>query len=259
MSTIRKATTLAVLALLAQTGDASAAGLQVSPVSLTLKATQNADGLVLSNTGDGTIHAQVRVYHWTQDAKGDQLAPSQGLVISPPLVTVKPGEQQLIRVIRTGAPPNGADAVEDAYRLAVDELPIEAAEGDKPAKALQFVVHYSLPVFVEPVDTESVKPDAPLPSPPPLQWTLRRDGAQPVLEVANGGRRHAQLASLIFADNGGKRTEIEPGLLGYVLPGQTMHWTLKQPAALFAGGGTFEVHVNGVQAKQDIASAERPR
>lgn len=35
---------------------------------------------------------------------------------------------QLIRVIRASAPPSGVDAVEDAYRLSIDEIPVQSTE-----------------------------------------------------------------------------------------------------------------------------------
>src|SRR5690625_4670723 len=105
---------------------AYASGLQVSPVSLTLQADQNAQGLWLSNTGSSVVHAQVRVYHWTQNGGAKQLTPSRALVVSPPMLAIQPGQKQLIRVIRVGAPPSGPNAVEDAYRLAIDELPIDS-------------------------------------------------------------------------------------------------------------------------------------
>jgi fimbrial chaperone protein len=60
--------TIAMLAALAMASSfAHASGLQVSPVSLSLQPTQNADGLWLSNSGDALVRAQVRVYHWTQE------------------------------------------------------------------------------------------------------------------------------------------------------------------------------------------------
>lgn len=71
------------------------------------------------NAGSNPINAQVRVFHWSQSDYGDKLAASQGLVISPPMLTLAPGGRQLIRVIRTGPPP----ATEDAYRLSINELP----------------------------------------------------------------------------------------------------------------------------------------
>lgn len=224
-----------------------ASGLQVAPVTLSLQPSQNADGLWLSNTGDNVIHAQVRVYHWAQDANGDQLTLSQGLVISPPILQLAVGEQQLVRVIRLGAPPNGSGAVEDAYRVAIDELPVDM----HGKKGLQFVLHYMLPVFVEPAGVTA--------APPILHWSLQQDGDHAVLQVGNTGGSHAQLASLSFINSAGQRSEITPGLLGYVLPGATMRWVLKPPVAVFASGGTLEASINGEKATQKLSLADRPR
>lgn len=227
--------------------NAGASGLQVAPTTLSLKATQNADGLWLINTGDNVVHAQVRVYHWTQNDQGDQLAASRGLVISPPMLQLAAGDRQLIRVIRTGAPPNGADAVEDAYRLAIDELPIDV-EGKR---GLQFVLHYSVPIFIEPAGTAK--------APPQLRWRLQRHGEQVMLQVSNHGGTHAQLAALSYIDSTGHRTDINPGLLGYVLPGATMQWMLKPPATAFSAGGTLEAMINGEKAAQNLSLADRSR
>lgn len=109
-----------LLGMVASLNPAAASGLQIAPVTLTLLATQNADGIWLSNAGENVLNAQVRVFHWSQSAYGDKLSPSQGLVISPPMLALAPGERQLIRVIRTGPPSAHA---EDAYRLSIDELP----------------------------------------------------------------------------------------------------------------------------------------
>lgn len=232
--------------LLAGAG-AWSSGLQVAPVSLTLQPGQNADGLWLSNTGDGPLQAQVRVYRWTQADGAEQLTPSQELVVSPPMLGIGPGERQLVRVIRIGAPPAGNDAVEAAYRLAIDELPVR----DSGKKGVQFVLHYSVPVFVRPRDKADVAPE--------LHWRLQREGAQAALVVSNTGTGHAQLSDLAFVDRAGHRTDIAGGLLGYVLPGATMHWTLKQPAAVFAGTGTLEATINGAKATQTLSLADRAR
>jgi len=236
-----------LIAALWMAGSASASGLQVAPTTLSLKATQNADGLWLINTGDNVVHAQVRVYHWTQNDQGDQLAASRGLVISPPMLQLAAGDRQLIRVIRTGALPSGTDAVEDAYRLAIDELPIDV-EGKR---GLQFVLHYSVPIFIEPTGTTKV--------PPQLRWDLQRHGEQVMLQVSNHGGTHAQLAALSYIDNAGHRTDINPGLLGYVLPGATMQWMLKPPATAFSAGGTLEAMINGEKAAQNLSLADRSR
>ena len=208
---------------------ALAAGLQVAPISLTLDARRGADGLWLSNTGDATLNAQVRVFHWTQANGTDELAASRGLAVSPPMLKLEPGARQLVRVIRTGAAPAGH---EDAFRLLVDEVPDAASQAD----GLNFVLRYSIPVFV--ASGPAVQ------SPPQLVWSLR-DGAAMALEVANTGSTHAQLASLAFTGGDGASIPISDGLLGYVLPGATMRWPLKADRGAFAHGGRLSARING--------------
>ena len=227
-------------------GAAGAAGLQVSPVTLTLKPIQQADGLWLTNTGSAPLDAQVRVFRWTQVDGQERLGPTQGLVVSPPMLELPVDGRQLIRVIRSGVPPAGP--AEESYRVLVDELPLPQPEGQK---GLSFVMRHSLPIFVAPAGAP--------PSPPQLQWTLQRQGDQTVLEVANSGGTHAQLADLVFADAAGQRTVVHAGLLGYVLPGATMRWPLKIGAASLSTTGQWQVMINGSSAAQNIAPLDRKR
>lgn len=228
-------------------GVVCASGLQVAPTTLSLQASQNADGIWLSNIGNDVVHAQVRVYHWTQDGQGDQLVPSRGLIISPPMLQLMSGDRQLIRIIRTTPPPIGKGSVEDAYRLAIDELPI----GTQGKPGLKFVLHYSVPIFIEPADSASLSPQ--------LQWSLQPGDKGVALQVSNNGNGHAQLAGVSYIDASGHRTEITQGLLGYVLPGSTMRWTLKPPAAVFTAGGVLETMINGEKVTQSLSLADHSR
>ena len=231
--------------LAASGGQAGATGLQVAPTMLTLSAARSADGLWLSNTGTEPLHAQVRVYAWGQEGGEDRLTPSRALIASPPMVQLEAGTRQLVRVIRAGAPPSTS---EEAFRVIVDELPLDAAasatangEPAADATALKFVLRYSVPIFVEPAT----------PGSPDLNATLT-GGGQPMLEVRNAGTRHAQLANLAI-DAQGQREELAPGLLGYVLAGQTMRWPLKISPIELARGGNLQAKVNGEPAEQILA------
>jgi fimbrial chaperone protein len=235
---------VAALALGLACGIAAASGLQVSPVTLTLQPAQNADGLWLSNTGDNVVHAQVRVYRWTQENGVEKLTPSRGLLVSPPMVQLAMSDRQLIRVIRADAPPG---AVEDAYRVVIDELPVEVQE----KKGLQLVLRYSVPIFVAATGAQSAAPQ--------LKWSLRREGDQAVLEIANSGGMHAQLADVNFVDTAGRRTQLHAGLMGYILPGARMRWPLKSSAAAFALGGILETMINGNSTQENIPPLERAR
>ena len=223
-----------------------ASGLQVSPISLSLQARENASGLTLSNSSDEAINAQVRVYQWSQDEKGDQLTPSRGLLPSPPMIRLNPGDKQLVRIIRAKTPPQGVEAVEDSYRIFVNELPIKST---KQKSGLQFAMSYSLPVFVQPVGITKTEPK--------LQWrySLQPDGKQITLRVSNSGNGHAKLIDLSVMDDTGNSVNIHQGLLGYVLPGATMKWTLKIPPSALQTGtttGKFKVVINGIQTIQDV-------
>lgn len=229
--------------LLLTNGVAMASGLQVSPISLSLQAKQNASGLTLSNTGDDVIHAQVRVYQWSQDEKGDQLTVSRGLLASPPIIELQPGEKQLIRIIRASAPPSGIGAVESSYRLSIDELPTPSAE---QKAGLQFALSYSLPVFIQPVGIQQTAPK--------LQWnyTVQPDGNYVVMRVINSGNGRAQLAKLSIDDASGNTIEINSGLLGYVLPGATMQWMLKVPPNELKNSSRIKVMINGTDTIQNV-------
>ena len=234
----------AALALALAHALASASGLQVSPVTLTLQASQNADGLWLSNTGDTVVHAQVRVYQWSQENGTEKLTPSRELLVSPPMVQLGTSERQLIRVIRTGVP---AGTVEGSYRVIIDELPVEMKE----KKGLQLVLRNSVPIFIATAGAQSPAPQ--------LTWSLRREEGQAVLEVANTGGMHAQLADLDFVDTVGRRTPVHAGLMGYVLPGARMRWPLKTSAETFALGGVLETKINGNATQENIPPLPRVR
>jgi fimbrial chaperone protein len=223
-----------------------AAGLQVAPILLELSPKENADGVWLSNTGSAALAAQVRVYHWTQVNGEDRLDPSRDLVVSPPIVKLAPGARQLVRVVRSGAPP---ESREDAFRVLVDELPVDVGKADDDAaKGLRFVLRYSVPVFLAP------RGDAGLPK---LSGRAERTASGLVLDVANAGATRAQLGNLSRLDAAGHRIEISSGLVGYVLAGSEMHWPLETRAPI-APGDRLMSRINGDPVETVVASVAAP-
>lgn len=206
-----------------------AASLQVAPTSLQLSARQNAEALWVSNSGTAPVSVQARVFRWTQRDGRDQLEPTNELVVSPPMQALAAGQQQLIRVVRAqpSAPPTQL-----AYRVIVDEVP----ELNPAREGMQFVLRYSLPVFVQPEGGSAREPD--------LQSSvITQDDGRLVLEVHNRGEGYAQLADLAVGTP--QQPHIfQPGLVGYVLSGQTMRWPLDIPAARLAGA-TLSAKING--------------
>jgi fimbrial chaperone protein len=214
---------------------ARASGLQVSPIGLRLPSTAQADALWLTNTGTEPVHAQVRVFRWSQANSRDELEPSRDLVVSPPMVTIAPGDRQMVRAIRQVPAPSGAEA---SYRVIVDELPIDAS--DQPG--LKFVLRYSIPVFLAPAG------DPPVRATLQAMWDNSPDG--PVLRVSNTGDGHAQIADVVWRGAKGQSTVLFAGLVGYALPGSTMSWHLPQGAR--QAGGTVKARINGETSESTL-------
>lgn len=229
MQTVRPAALAAGFLAAVASLAAWASGLQVSPVSLTLGPDEQAKALWLSNTGDAALHAQVRVFDWSQQGGEDLLTPTRDLVASPPMLELEPGQRQLIRVVRPASPGTAAPRF---YRLLVNELPVQDREGS----GVEFVMEYSLPVFATPETA----------APAQLSWSLAGDGVDRKLRVENTGGTHAQLSDLRVVDAGAGQEVVAEGLLGYVLPGSTMEWTVPPAAAgLLVSGGSLQARING--------------
>ncbi|MFL6956778.1 molecular chaperone [Nocardiopsis yanglingensis] len=210
-----RATGVALLALcLLATSTAGATSLQVAPTSLQLEARQRAGELWLTNSGTSPVKLQVRVFRWVQQGGQEQLLPTDELMASPPMQELAAGQQQLVRVMRPTREPPSA---QQYYRLIVDEVPDLATR----AEGMQFVLRYSIPVFVQPASGKLA---------PQLQARLvTLDDGRNGVEVANSGNSYAQIADLALGSV--KRPRIvHPGLLGYVLPGQVMRWPIERMA-----------------------------
>lgn len=214
-----------------------AASLQVSPVTLDLQARQNSEGLWLSNSGTQPLQAQVRVYAWVQEEGEDLLKPTNEMVASPPMLTIQPGQRQIVRLVRVGAgqaPP----ATEKAYRVVMDELPVGAG-----AEGVKFVLRYSVPIFIAPPALEAAD-GGQLIAVPTVDWSVREGPAGAVLTASNKGRTRAKVTNVSLLGRNGKKIVLSEGLYGYVLPGSIRQWSLSREAGAAARGGSLDLSVN---------------
>jgi len=227
---------------------ALAGSLQVSPILLEFAPDQQAQAVWLSNSGSEPIRAQVRVRAWTQSVAGDVLGDTDLLAASPPILEIAPGERQLVRIVRIG---KSLPDRERPHRLLVDELP--ASEGTD-AGGLQFLLRYSVPVFLLPTGATAVTSETgpqPLSDVSALAVSLIANGADAVLTLRNHGARRLRISQLVHVAADGQRTALVPGLLGYALSGQEMSWTLPQAAAV-AAGGSLKAKFNDDQQEQAL-------
>lgn len=103
---------------LAAPSPAAAASLQVTPILVDVAAEgAAATSVTLKNSSGKPVNAQLRVFRWTQANGQDQYEETTDVAASPPMVTMKPNGEYVIRVVRTSrAPVHG----EESYRLVAD-------------------------------------------------------------------------------------------------------------------------------------------
>lgn len=124
---------------------------QVSPIRIQMSVRERAAALHLSNPGDKALTLHAEVMRWTQDATGaDVLELSNDLVLSPPVIGLPPGVQQVVRLARLSpvTPGDGQN-----YRLIIREAMREAADPSAIGQ-VPVLLALSLPVFLMPAQPE---------------------------------------------------------------------------------------------------------
>lgn len=204
--------------------------LQTRQTGVDMPAGARAGRLVLANSGDAPVAAQVRVYVWTQKDGEDRLEPATDLIASPAIVEMPAAGEQLIRLVRPDAK---APARELAYRVVVDELPRDTDTGEN---AVAVRMRFLIPAFIRAAD----------PAPTDLQCRI----AISTLVCENRGGRAAQLGATEVLDAAGNTLQVSPGLLGYVLAGSSRSWPLPvRGLASLGPARTLEVLLNGQSAR----------
>lgn len=191
---------LGVLALLGLAQAAQA--FQVRPVRLELGSRVAASQLVVHNPGQRPLLLQAQAFDWDQENGEERLAPSQALIVNPPIFEIAPGASQVVRVGLRRAVESG---VERSHRIWLSQVPTpEDADA-----GVQLLLRVSLPVFVTGTATPAALP----------QW--QRQGQ--TLALHNGGGRHLQVRALQLVSDAGETASFGPC---YALPGQQCRWAL---------------------------------
>ena len=192
-------------------GKASSQGLEVAPVLIELAARDRAEQVVLKNRTSKAMSFGLSMQLWSQRDGEDVLTATEVFVVSPPAVTLKPGETRTIRLLRT-EPPD--DVMESSYRLILEEIPLK--ENKVPGRPTLTLV-LSIPLFAAPL----------VESAPDFRVALKKDVSkrQQILTVNNLGKIRAQILSAQLLALGKPLNDPLP-LIGYALPGQSRSWEI---------------------------------
>lgn len=202
---------------LAFSSAASAGTFQVSPTLAEVAPGSGVASFTIRNQNATPLTVQVDAFAWTQGEAGDAHTPATDLVIVPRIVTVAPGQSQLIRV-GLRSPERTA---EQAYRVHFVELPPPPEPG---FIGVRTAVRFDIPLFF-------LGPA----SAPRIDWSaaLAADGALQ-LRADNQAGRYQRLGTLRIVDSRGALLAEREGPL-YVLGGQAVAWQLTTHARLAPG------------------------
>ena len=189
-----------------------AAQFTITPVRIFMAPKDRAVAVTVTNDSDEEVVMQADLYTWKQKADGsDDLALTEDLVLTPPILKLPPRGRQVVRLARLGPPPAG---VQQTYRLIMREVP--EARGNAQIQ-LQVALAFSLPVFISP---PGVKRE--------LQCGVERAGADAVRAVCtNAGNAYAQIRALEVLDDKGARIAARD-VGGYLLPSVRRSFDVKR-------------------------------
>jgi fimbrial chaperone protein len=211
----------------------------IEPVVVELGARQRAASvtITLNPKATASLTLQSQVLQWEQALDGtSRTQPSTDLVVAPPIMELKPGESQLLRIGLRG-PRRGPG--EQAYRLVLEDVAAGSPAAGLPG--VSFRMRYDLPVLLAPAE----------PVRKALRWLAcapsRADEA--CVRVANDGNRRVSLRKLSFA---GSNWTVPVDSPGTVLASTEREWRLPLPA----GGSGPALRVSGQNSRGEAVQAE---
>jgi fimbrial chaperone protein len=182
---------------------ALAASFSVTPVRIYRRPQDRAVAVTIANETDAPVVLQADIYSWVQKADGtDELALTEDLILSPPIVKLGPRAKQVVRLARL-VPPDASRQL--TYRFIMREVP-EAA-GPKENIQVTIALALSMPVFITPAPARrKVECDA-------------SRGQESTLNVAcaNTGSAYAQVREVLVKDGERVLGRFQGG--AYILPG----------------------------------------
>ena len=209
-----------------------AGSLRVDPVKVEITADRKIGAVKVKNDADQPVTIRGYALRWTQRDGQDVHEEVSDIVVSPPVATIPPGGEQLVRVGLRSAGATGA------YRLIVEEVP-EAA----PGNGVQVALRLSMPLFV--MQKAGTLAD--------LSWSAWRgaDGKL-VVEATNAGSGYVRIAAAEATQHTGVEFDSR-GSIGTVLPNNSRRWVMQKEPSI-ADRTKFERIARNQNASAQISS-----
>ena len=205
--------------LLTTTGHAS---INISPLRIDLSDDHDKDVIRITNQGDSAKSYEVEVVAWSQtDERREVYAPTEDIIAVPPLFTINPGEQQLIRV---GMLTNANANIEQSYRMFITEL-APPEEGVAGSASISMRLQIGVPVFIAP----NAIPFADL-----RYVESQKVGEQLFVKFRNSGNTHVKVTEIRYTAPGSE-VPVVSATVAYFLAGKTGLLPIELPDGEQAG------------------------
>ena len=219
--------------MLAAACPAAAGTFSIAPVRIELAGSERTAVLTVHNDDAAPLVVQVSTLNWTQAGGEEANAPTRELLATPPVFTLPPNGEQIVRVALRREP----DATRELdYRLLLAEVPQAA---DKNFTGLRVALRLSIPVFVKAANSAAAQ----------LRWSAHwlPDGGLSV-SATNDGLTHQQVSDFTLHFAGSEA--LARGVVSrYVLPGSTVTWKIAPPAAVTHDAA---IHIQGASDQGDF-------
>lgn len=201
--------------------------MSVDPVRIELSPQQQTATVNVRNESDQPTSIQIQAVAWSQVDGKDVYTPTRELLVSPPIVTIPPKSEQ---VIRAALRRQADTASELTYRIYLQELPPQPAPG---FIGLQVALRIGLPVFVKPQNGKAA---------PKMVWTVSH-APDNSLKVAlqNQGNAHVQVSDFALYIPGKDKPIAGESGSSYILAGQVHEWLLKTDLSEKITGGRMRL------------------
>ncbi|NNU60871.1 molecular chaperone [Ochrobactrum soli] len=205
-----------------------------------LSAQTAASNIRIWNDAKRPINVQARIYRWSQSNGADTYAEATDVVVSPPISQLKPGSENIVRIVRTSKSPVKA---EESYRLIVDELPYIA---QRRSGTLNLVIRHSIPVFFSQPGTPDANPS----------WSVQRQSGGYRVTVNNTGNKRLRVFDLALQGAGGRAVAQRKGLVGYVLGQSSASWFIPGTGGS-RGGGSLAISAQSEAGPINVQASAR--
>ena len=192
------------------------ASISVSPVRLDLSDNHTRDVVRISNQEQTAKSYQVEVVEWSQTSERQEVyEPTEALLAVPPLFTLNPGEDQLVRI---GMLEEAGEKTERSFRVFITEIASPNPD-DEEFSGVSMRLQIGIPVFVAPQAMPRSTFD--------LVDSMKID-SNLFLQFRNTGNTHVKVSEVEYKGPGLAEPIVAPAAM-YLLAGQTGYLPVPSP------------------------------